>query len=189
MQNLHDVDWSKIPAPVDDGAATHLVGRTIPNLLLANTAGSKTNLSKLTGRTVIYAYPMTGRPDKALPEGWDKIPGARGCTPQSCAFRDHATELEASGVQHLFGLSTQSTEYQREAASRLHLPFALLSDKQLRLSEALNLPTLEVDGQTLLKRLTLVVDDGVITHTFYPVFPPDQSADVVLDWIKQSEKK
>ncbi|MEM6423440.1 MAG: peroxiredoxin, partial [Pseudomonadota bacterium] len=135
------------------------------------------------GTTVVYAYPMTGRPDTPLPEGWDGIPGARGCTPQSCAFRDHFAELQALGVGHLFGLSTQSTDYQAEAAARLHLPFALLSDASLGFARAMRLPLFEVAGMTLMKRLTLILRDGVVVRSFYPVFPPDRSAGDVLAWL------
>jgi peroxiredoxin len=176
-------DWSRIPTPVDDGAARHLVGADLASVPLPSTTGGTVDLSRLPGRTVVYAYPRTGRPDVPNPEGWDLIPGARGCTPQSCAFRDHFAELKALGVNHLFGLSTQDTAYQREAAERLHLPFALLSDAAGGLTRAMKLPTIEVDRMTLLKRLTLIVDDGRITHVFYPVFPPDQNARDVVSWI------
>lgn len=182
--NLTEVDWSTIPSPENDGGAAHLAGSRVPSVALDGTDGATTDLSALTGLTVVYAYPMTGRPDRALPEGWDGIPGARGCTPQSCTFRDHAAELREIGVAHLFGLSTQSTEYQREAAARLHLPFALLSDAELKLASALRLPTLEVEGATLLRRLTMILRDGVIEHVFYPVFPPDRNAGDVIDWLK-----
>lgn len=187
MNNLHTVDWSRIPAPQDDGAASHLPGSRLPAITLAASAGSPVALDQLSGQTVIYAYPMTGRPNTPLPDGWDQLPGARGCTPQSCAFRDHASELQQRGVDHLFGLSTQSTDYQQEAAARLHLPFALLSDQQLALTTALNLPTLQVDGMTLLKRLTMIVRHGIIEKVFYPVFPPDQNADRVIQWLKNNE--
>jgi peroxiredoxin len=172
-----------LPSPEDDGAARHLVGRRVPDLTLAATDGTRVNLSKLNGRTVVYAYPRTGVPGKPLPDGWDAIPGARGCTPQSCAFRDHFAELKALGVSHLYGLSTQDTSYQREAAARLHLPFPLLSDADLKLQRALSLPVFEVAGMTLLKRLTLVVRDGVIEKVFYPVFPPDRNAADVVAWL------
>ena len=172
-----------LPAPQDDGAARHLAGRRMPNVALPATDGAKVDLSALPGRTVVYAYPRTGRPGQALPEGWDAIPGARGCTPQSCGFRDHHAELTRLGVAHLFGLSTQDTAYQREAAERLHLPFAILSDAGLRLTHALALPTFETGGMVLLRRLTMVIDDGTISHVFYPVFPPDRSAAEVIAWL------
>ena len=184
MSNLHDVDWNDIPAPTDDGAANHLVGMSIPASTLPDTKGNTVDLSTLAGITVIYAYPMTGRPDRPLPDGWNMLPGAHGCTPQSCAFRDHAEELAQLGVAQLFGLSTQDTDYQREAAERLHLPFALLSDQQLQLCEALRLPTMQVDGDRLLKRLTMIIGDGVIIHTIYPVFPPDENAAAVISWLQ-----
>ncbi|MEM7427222.1 MAG: peroxiredoxin [Pseudomonadota bacterium] len=184
MANLTEVDWSNIPAPEDDGGAAHLTGMQMPPVPLPGTDGSLVDLSALGGLSVVYAYPMTGRPDVPLPDGWDMLPGARGCTPQSCAFRDHYAELSNLGVDHLFGLSVQSTDYQREAASRLHLPFPLLSDEGHELLTALSLPTLESDGMTLLKRLTLMIRDGQIVHVLYPVFPPDRNADDVVDWLR-----
>jgi peroxiredoxin len=178
-------DWSTIPTPDDDGAARHLPGARVPSVLLAATDGTTVDLAALCGRVVVYAYPRTGRPGTASPAGWDLIPGARGCTPQSCSFRDHFAELQALGVAHLFGLSTQDTAYQREAAARLHLPFALLSDEDLSLARALRLPTFAAAGMTLLKRLTLVIADGIVEHVFYPVFPPDRSASDVIDWLSR----
>ena len=178
-----------LPVPQDDGAAKHLAGMRLPPLVLAATDGAKVDLSRLKGRTVVYAYPRTGVPGKPLPEGWDMIPGARGCTPQSCDFRDHFAELGKVGVDHLFGLSTQDTAYQREVALRLHLPFAILSDADLALTKALRLPTFEVVGMTLLKRLTLVIDEGRITHVFYPVFPPNKSAQQVVGWLQAARSK
>lgn len=172
-----------LPAPVDDGAARHLPGLRWPDLALPATDGTSINLSGATGRSVVYAYPRTGRPGEALPMGWDAIPGARGCTPQACGFRDHLAELRALGVARVFGLSTQSREDQREVVGRLHLPFALLSDAELALKQALSLPTFTVDGMVLLKRLTMVVDDGAISKVFYPVFPPDRSVAEVIAWL------
>jgi peroxiredoxin len=178
-----------LPVPRDDGAAQHLAGMRLPPLALAATDGAEVDLSRLKGRTVVYAYPRTGVPGKPIPDGWDAIPGARGCTPQSCDFRDHFAELRNVGVAHLFGLSTQDSDYQREAAQRLHLPFAILSDADLAFTKALRLPTFEVEGMTLLKRLTLVIDDGRITHVFYPVFPPDKSAQEVLGWCQTARSR
>lgn len=186
MTDLHDVDWSKLPQPADDGAADHLTKRPLPSVVLPATDGRSIDLRSLSGLIVLYAYPMTGHPDRPLPDGWDAIPGARGCTPEACAFRDHAAELRALGATHIFGLSTQSPEDQREAAERLHLPFPLLSDAQLQLVNGLGLPTMVVEGRILCKRLTLVVRDGVIARTFYPVFPPDTAPDQVIDWLKSS---
>jgi peroxiredoxin len=171
-----------LPAPEDDGACDHLPGLRLPALTLATTDGQRIDLAERRGRTVVYAYPRTGRPGEPLPTGWDAIPGARGCTPQSCAFRDHHAELRAFSAE-LFGLSTQTTDYQLEAVERLHLPFALLSDADLALTRALRLPTFEVDGLTLIKRLTLIVDDGSVSGVLYPVFPPDRSAADTLAWL------
>jgi peroxiredoxin len=186
MATPHDptVLPQELPIPQDDGATRHLAGMKLPAVPLVATDGPAVDLSALRGRTVVYVYPRTGRPGQALPEGWDAIPGARGCTPQSCAFRDHFSELTQLGVAHLFGLSTQDSDYQREAVERLHLPFPLLSDVDLKLTSALKLPTFSVAGMTLLKRMVFVVDDGVMTKVFYPVFPPDQSADEVVAWIR-----
>lgn len=175
-----------IPVPQDDGAARHLAGTKLPDLALAATEGAPVNLSRLRGRTVIYIYPRTGVPGVDPPAGWDQIPGARGCTPQSCAFRDHFGELKRLRVAHVYGVSTQDTAYQREAATRLHLPFALLSDEKLALTNALKLPTFSVAGMTLLKRMALIVDDGQIVKTFYPVFPPDRNAAEVVAWLQES---
>jgi peroxiredoxin len=175
-----------LPRPIDDGGAAHLEGSMLPDVALAATDGSEVRLARLTGRSVVYAYPRTGQPGKALPEGWDAIPGARGCTPQSCAFRDHFAELRGLGVAHLFGLSTQDSAYQCEAAERLHLPFPLLSDDGLAFTKAAGLPTFETSGMVLLKRLTMVIDAGRVTKVFYPVFPPDRSADEVLDWLRRT---
>jgi peroxiredoxin len=175
-----------LPVPQDDGAARHLKGLRLPDLALAATDGAAVNLSTLKGRTVLYVYPRTGRPGVPAPAGWDAIPGARGCTPQSCSFRDHFADLKRLGVAQLFGLSTQDGAYQREAVERLHLPFAILSDAGLVLTRALRLPTFSVDGMTLLKRMAWVIDDGVISHVFYPVFPPDRSAATVVAWLRAS---
>ena len=173
-----------LPAPQDDGATRHLAGMKLPPLPLRATDGSSVDLSALRGRTVVYIYPRTGRPNQSMPDGWDAIPGARGCTPQSCSFRDHFAELRQLGVARVFGLSTQDSDYQREAVDRLHLPFPVLSDADLKLTHALNLPTFAVAGMTLLKRMVFVIDDGVMTKVFYPVFPPDKSADEVVGWLR-----
>ena len=173
-----------LPRPVDDGAANHLAGMHMPHMALTSTAGREVTLSdQNTARTVVYCYPMTGVPGKPLPEGWDMIPGARGCTPQTCGFRDQHSEFTELNVA-VFGLSTQTTGYQREMASRLHVPFEILSDAEFRLTDTLRLPTFNVEGVRLLRRLTLAVQDGRIEHVFYPVFPPDQSATEVLYWLK-----
>lgn len=189
QKNLLEVDWSKIPAPTDDGSAAHLKGMKIPAVSLRATDDTAVDLSILAGRTVVFAYPRTGEPGKvSLVDDWDMIPGARRCTPQTCSFRDLFAELRAAGAKQVFGLSTQSNAYQAEMAARLHLPFPVLSDEKLKLTEALQLPTMEVAGLTLIKRLALIVDDGRITHVFYPVFPPDRNAGDVLDWLKANPR-
>ncbi|QUS40331.1 peroxiredoxin [Tardiphaga alba] len=183
--SLTDVDWSKIPAPEDDGAAVHLVGMAIPSLSLRATDDTTVDLSELKGRTVVFGYPRTGEPGKiGLTDDWDMIPGARGCTTQACSFRDLFSELKAAGAKQVFGLSTQSNAYQTEMAARLHLPFPVLSDEKLELTDALNLPTMDVADLTLIKRLALIIDNGTISHVFYPVFPPDRNAGDVLEWLK-----
>lgn len=174
-----------LPVPLDDGAAAHLTGLALPEIVLPSTDGSSVNLGGLPGRWVIYVYPRTGLPGVDLPEGWDAMPGARGCTPQSCGFRDHFAELAALGAG-VFGLSSQTTDYQRELRDRLHLPFELLSDVTLQLEAAVGLPTFDVAGMHLFKRLTLIVDDGRVAKVFYPVFPPDRNAEEVLLWLRQN---
>lgn len=188
MTTPHDptVLPAEIPAPRDDGGARHLSGLKLPSVPLAATDGAQVDLSKLKGRTVVYIYPRTGVPGQAPPDGWDAIPGARGCTPQSCSFRDHFGELKRLGVAHLYGLSTQDTDYQREAAERLHLPFPILSDAALKFASAIGLPTFTAAGMTLLKRMALVIEDGVIAKVFYPVFPPDKNAEEVIAWLGAS---
>lgn len=177
-----------LPIPTDDGKCGHLPGLAIPSLPLAGTNGNRVDLSSLSGRTVVYCYPKTGRPGQPLPDEWDSIPGARGCTPQACSFRDHFNELIQAGADHIFGLSTQDTEYQREAVERLHLPFPLLSDKALAFARTLNLPTFEFARETLLKRLTLVIDSGRINKVFYPVFPPNKSGEETLRWLLENQR-
>jgi peroxiredoxin len=175
---------ANLPVPKDDGGARHLKGMAVPDLSLPSTANRQVNLSKLTApRVVIYAYPMTGQPGKALPAGWDDIPGARGCTPETCGFRDHHKDL-AKLHADVYGVSTQSTPYQQEMVKRLEVPFEVLSDEHLALTHALKLPTFTVEGMTLMKRLTLIVVHGRIEHVFYPVFPPDKHADEVIAWLK-----
>ncbi len=183
MSNLSDLP-ENLPPPDDNGECDHLVGMSLPVLHLPATNGDSVSLAALKGITVLYVYPMTGRPDVPLPVGWDQIPGARGCTPQSCAFRDHHDEIRKLNGE-VFGLSTQPTSYQLEAAERLHLPFPLLSDKNLNFTHALDLPTMQVDGMTLIKRLTLVCNNQEITKVFYPVFPPDQNASDVISYLER----
>jgi len=181
--NLNELP-ANLPVPKDDGGARHLKGMVMPDLSLPSTSNRQVNLSKLTApRVVIYAYPMTGRPDRVLPKGWDDIPGARGCTPETCGFRDHHQEL-AKLQADVYGVSTQDTPYQQEMVKRLEVPFEVLSDEHLALTHALKLPTFTVEGMTLMKRLTLIVVHGRIEHVFYPVFPPDKHADEVIAWLK-----
>lgn len=172
-----------LPVPEDDGAADHLPGAAVPAIALRATTGESIRLDELNGRTVLFCYPRTGRPDEELPPGWNAIPGARGCTPEACGFRDAHAQFAELGVRVL-AMSTQASDYQREAAERLRLPFAVLSDETLEFTQALRLPTFETSGWTLLKRLTLVIDDARIRHVFYPVFPPDAHAAEVLDWLR-----
>lgn len=182
MTNLNQLP-TDLPVPQDDGACNHLVGMPLPNVALLATDGSMVNLSQLAGRLVIYCYPMTGQPNVPLPEGWDQIPGARGCTPQSCAFRDHYQELQALNA-NVFGLSVQSTDYQREMATRLHLPFQVLSDEQYQFQKALNLPTFVAAGMTLLKRVTFISHQGRIEAVHYPIFPSDSDPAWVLNYLR-----
>ena len=178
-----------LPVPTDDGAAGHLRGMQMPHIGLVSTRGRRIDLDALgEGRTVLYLYPRTGLPDRPVPQGWDTIPGARGCTPESCGFRDHYPELKALGAG-VYGVSTQDSAFQREAADRLHLPFELLSDARFELADAMRLPTFEFEGERLLKRLTLVVRDGRVEHVFYPIFPPDRHAEEVLGWLVASNTR
>ena len=177
---------SDLPIPIDDGAGDRLLNKNLPDLVLNSTSEKQVNLSNLKSRVVFYCYPMTGQPGVKLPDGWDSIPGARGCTPQSCSFRDHHEELQALNTE-VYGISTQTSSTQQEAVARLHLPFELLSDAQYKLINALQLPTFEVPTyQKLIKRLTFIADKGKIIKVFYPVFPPDRNAQDVIDWLKQN---
>ena len=173
-----------LPRPIDDGACDHLVGMKLPDIDLLATDGSVVNLSAQKRKTVIYCYPMTGKPGVPLLEGWDDIPGARGCTPQSCAFRDHHAELSALGAD-VFGLSTQNTDYQKEMAERLHLPFLVLSDADFVFCQAMRLPTFEVNGMRLLKRVTMIADKGTIMRVHYPVFPSNSDAAWVISQLSE----
>ncbi len=173
---------ANLPVPVDDGACNHLLGSTLPSVSLTSTTGKAVDLSACVGTLVIYFYPMLGRPDSPPLLGWNDIPGARGCTPQTCAFRDSHAELQQLGVE-VFGVSAQRLEDQQEAHARLHLPFALLNDGQLALAQALKLPTFEYAGTRLIKRLTIIATGGFIRKVFYPVFPPNNNAGEVIAWL------
>lgn len=175
----YDTVPDNLPKPVDDGACDHLVGAKLPNINLVATNGTRVNLSEQSKKTVIYCYPMTARPGVPLPDGWDDIPGARGCTPQSCSFRDHHAELSSLGA-NVFGLSTQHTEYQQEMAERFHLPFLILSDAHFEFCEAMRLPTFDVNGMRLLKRITMIADNREVISVHYPVFPSDSDAAWVI---------
>ena len=171
-----------LPRPVDDGACDHLPGMRLPSLALPATSGAPIDLASLPGRLVVYCFPRAGEARRATPAGWDQIPGARGCTPQSLAFRDHYDKIRALHAE-VFGLSVQSPDAQAEIAQRLQLPFALLSDQRLDFARALRLPTFEAAGMTLIRRLTLIVTEGVVEKVFYPVFPPDLNAEEVIVWL------
>jgi len=173
-----------LPIPLDDGACDHLEGLMLPSVNLPATTGGTVNPSLLSGWLVIYCYPMTGRPGRAIPDGWVQIPGAAGCTPQACSFRDYYRELQALNAT-VFGISTQSPEDQLEAANRLHLPFGLLSDASFQFAQGLRLPMFEIDGMRLNKRVTLIAKDGKIRKYFYPVFPPDKNIEEVLAWLQE----
>ena len=180
---------SVLPVPIDDGAASHLAGMTVPSITLHASNGDEVNLKTLgDDLTILYVYPMTGTPGVALPEGWDDIPGARGCTPESCAFRDHFEELRGAGATRVLGLSTQSLATQVELAERLHLPYPVLSDSNFLLGSKLNIPSFEVDGVKMYRRITLVIIDSIIEKVFYPIFPPDLHAGEVLGWLRDRQK-
>jgi peroxiredoxin len=173
-----------LPVPGDDGAADHLTGLPAPHISLPSTAGERVALDELRpGRTVIYVYPLTGQPGIDLPQGWDSIPGARGCTTEACSFRDHHHDLVDAGASRVYGLSSQDSNYQLELVNRLRLPFAMLSDEHLSLTRAIHLPTFLTGDRRLFKRLTLGICGGVIEHVFYPIFPPNEHAQQVLAWL------
>jgi peroxiredoxin len=182
MTNLNQLP-TDLPIPQDDGSTNHLKGLKLPNLSLNASNGKAINLADIKGKLVVYCYPMTGQPNVALPEGWDQIPGARGCTPQSCSFRDHYQELQELGAEVL-ALSVQSTEYQKEMVDRLHLPFQVVSDVNYQFQKALNLPTFVAAGMKLLKRVTLIANNGVIEAVHYPIFPSDSDPSWVIDYLK-----
>lgn len=189
MQHTPDVLKAlpaNLPAPLDDGGCSHLVNAAIPKVSLISTTGEKVDLSKLDGWSVVFFYPMTGRPGHKIPEGWVDIPGAAGCTPQACSYRDNHDYFKQNKI-HLYGLSTQATEAQREAVDRLQIPYSLLSDFNYELTSMLKLPLLETAGLKLTKRLTLIIKDGVIKKYFYPVFPPDKNVIDVIQWFNANK--
>jgi peroxiredoxin len=173
-----------LPVPKDDGAADHLPGMRLPHLELPATSGKLVAIDRLgPGRTVLYVQPLAGRPDRELPSGWNAIPGAAGCVPETCGFRDRYAELRDAGADAVYGVSGQDSPRQRQPAEWLRLPFPLLADPALTLATALDLPTFEARGRRFYRRLTLIVRAGVIEHVFHPVFPPDRHAARVLAWL------
>ncbi|KAG5642656.1 hypothetical protein DXG03_002368 [Asterophora parasitica] len=180
---------SNLPIPIDDGACAHLIGSILPSICLPSTAPSDSvDLSSLPGLTIVFMYPRTGAPNESIPETWDVIPGARGCTPQACSFRDLSSELGALGVTQIYGLSTQDTEYQTEVKERLHLPFELLSDERLEWVQALGLPAFQWEGRRLVKRCAIAIEGGKVVKSWYPIFPPDRSAQEVVEWLKKERQ-
>ena len=191
ISNIDTSFPSDLPKPEDDGLCDHLAGMTVPrDISLAPTSNpsEKVNLSKLSGLTIVFCYPRTGAPAEKVPPDWDAIPGARGCTPQACSFRDNMPALKRLGVDHLFGCSTQDSKYQSEVKERVHLTYDLLSDNHLELQRALSLPTFEYQGETLTRRLTLAIEDGKIVKHWYPIFPPDSNVKFVLEWLENGRK-
>ena len=188
MTSSNESTPANLPIPENDGSCNHLIGTRLPDLGLVSTLGDPVNLSRLPERIVVYCYPMTGRPDVPPPEGWGEIPGAMGCTPQSCAFRDHYGELCKLGVQ-VFGLSTQNTAYQKEMSDRLRLPFKVLSDEQLMFSNSIRLPTFKFEDKTLTKRVTFIANNGVIEAVHYPVFPSDSDPEWAINHLEHIPPK
>jgi peroxiredoxin len=187
-RDLHKLP-SDLPVPKDDGTCAHLRGKQLPALSLPSTSHRMVNLAEISKTlTVFFFYPRTGRPEAPVPAGWDQIPGARGCTPQSCGFRDHYAEFQQLGVQ-VFGVSSQTTEYQKEFITRNQIPYEILSDENFSLTEALKLPTFDYNSMRLIKRLALFVKDSVIQKVFYPVFPPDKNAEEVLTWMQRFKSR
>ena len=178
-----------MPQPIDDGACDHLTGFTIPPIRLPPTSAPDklVDVSTLDGLSIIFCYPRTGAPDETVPPEWDAIPGARGCTPQACSFRDNLPDLRKHGVKNLYGLSTQSSPYQQEVHDRVHLPYDLLSDAELKFAQALRLPLFEYKGAKLIKRVSVAIEGGKIVKWWYPIFPPDSNVHEVLDWLKSRE--
>lgn len=187
MATTHDQLPDNLPVPVDDGGSNHLLGAVLPSLLLNATRGARVDLAAVShSRWILFVYPMTGVPGEDLPGGWDEIPGARGCTSEACGFRDNFDALRKAGANAIYGLSTQDTAYQSELVDRLHLPYAMLSDTNLLLRDALAFPSFEVNGMALYKRMTLVLNGATIEHVFYPVFPPNEHATRIVEWLEKN---
>ncbi|KAF4548071.1 Redoxin-like protein 3 [Elsinoe fawcettii] len=185
----HTTFPTDIPIPKDDGAVAHLQDTSLPSVSLPTTSSSSVDPSTFNDLSILFIYPRTGAPGEQIPDAWNSIPGARGCTPQACSFRDLYKDLKSKGVDAVYGLSTQDSVYQQEAKDRLHLPYELLSDEKLAFAKALNLPTFDYSGRTLIKRMTLIIKDGKVIKVFYPVYPPDKSAEEVLHWLEQGGGK
>ena len=187
MASTHDQLPDNLPVPVDDGGSDHLLGAVLPSLLLNATCGARVDLAAVShGRWILFVYPMTGVPGEDLPDGWDEIPGARGCTSEACGFRDNIDALRNAGVNAIYGMSTQDTAYQSELVDRLHLPYAMLSDTNLMLRDAMAFPAFEVNGMALYKRMTLVLNGSTIEHVFYPVFPPNEHATRIVEGLEKN---
>lgn len=187
LQNITE-ELEDLPIPEDDGACNHLKGSRVPSVTLLSTSEGNVDLSKEEGLIIVFFYPRTAAPNEIVPDEWNSIPGARGCTPQTCSFRDHVKDLTGLGVRRIYGISTQDTPYQQEARERLRLPYNLLSDEKLKLAQALTLPTFEWKGRTLIKRLALAIKEGQIVNVWYPIFPPGESAEQVRQWLETQRR-
>ncbi|VAW52529.1 Alkyl hydroperoxide reductase subunit C-like protein [hydrothermal vent metagenome] len=184
MKDLYQLPEG-LPVPVDDGACNHLEGAPFPSMLITVTPHATYDFSKEKGINIIFFYPMIGHPDSLPMTGWNEIPGARGCTPQALSYKNYFRQITKLGVR-LFGASSQALKEQNDAIDRLKLPFELINDSSFLLSNALKLPTFQFNEIKMIKRLTLVVVDGVIKKVFYPVFPPNKNVDDVIVWLKEN---
>jgi len=185
MASNHHPLPSNLPVPKDDGACDHLPGKVLPSISLSSTSGQSVDLSKVSGLCIVFCYPRMAPPSEDVPKEWDDIPGARGCTPQACSFRDLAKQLSKHGVETLYGLSTQDVDFMKEAKERLHLPYDLLSDVKLDFANAMGIPTFDYQGETRIKRVTLAVKDGKVVKHWYPIFPSSENAPNVLKWLEE----